>query len=199
MRYSRAHILVLSILLEGALACVYLIWAKYRGVFGWTPPTLEHLVVGVLACFPLFALNFLLFGPLSHRVKMLRTCFEFKERVVKPLADQLTFTDSFVVACSAGIGEELFFRGVLQIELGIIIASVLFSVLHFGPSVGNFVLIACLYAVIGAYFGLLYRYTGTLWVPVLTHAIYDYLALLYMRYWYKSPAACVAGYYGAPK
>lgn len=187
MRYARAHILLLSVGLEGALGAVFLVWTYYRDYDFGTIPTLTHLGLGILGCLPLFILNYTLFGPLSHKVPALRSCFEFKDKVVKPLADQLNVFDSFVVAVSAGFGEELFFRGVLQNEFGIVLASILFSVLHFGPSVTKYVFIAFLYCVIGAYFGILYEKAQTLWVPIITHSIYDFIALLYMRYLYRSP------------
>lgn len=193
MQYSRAHILLLSVGLEGGLALIYLLWAHWRGVGGYRFFTASELMFSVLACLPLFALNFFLFGPLSHKYSALRSCFEFKEKVVKPLADQLNHIDSLVVAVMAGVGEEFFFRGVLQNEVGIIVSSILFSVLHFGPSVTKFLFIALIYALIGVYFGFLYWQSQTLWVPVLTHAIYDYFALLYMRYWYRSPQTLAAG------
>lgn len=188
MRYSRAHILLLSLFLEGGLAAIFFVWFAYHGYQLKHVPSGHDLLIGFLACFPLFALNFLLFGPLSHNIPMLKSCFEFKERVVKPLADQLNAVDSFFVAFMAGIGEELFFRGVLQNEFGLVISSILFSVLHFGPSVTKYVFIALVYALIGGYFGLLYSWSQTLWVPILTHSIYDYFALLYMRYYYRSPS-----------
>ena len=188
MRYSRRHILILSIVLEGSLAATFLVWAHFRD-YPWSLiPTLRDFGWSLAACVPLFALNFLLFGPLSHRYSALRSCYDFKEKVVKPLADQLNALDSLLVAVSAGVGEELFFRGVLQNEVGLIVSSALFSVLHFGHSVTKYIFIAFVYGAIGCYFGILYRATETLWVPVLTHAIYDYFALLYMRYYYRSPA-----------
>src|SRR5262249_28850102 len=149
------------------------------GSIDWraVPP---HLMIGLVAAVPLFGVNYLLFGPLSHRTPSLSSCFEFKDRIVKPLANELDLTSAAIVALCAGIGEELFFRGLLQNEFGVPAASVAFSLLHFGPAVRKYIFIAVLYVLIGAYFGVLYLYTGTLWSPIVTHVVYDFCALLYM-------------------
>ena len=191
MHYSRNRILLISLLLEGLLCGFYLTWLYFQPqgiLIGWhLLPGVSELAFGALATLPLFALNYLLFGPLSHTVPSLVTCFEFKDRIVKPLADELDIYSAFAVALCAGIGEELFFRGLLQEQFGLFVASVAFSLLHFGPAAARYKFIALLYVLIGVYFGVLYERTGRLWEPITAHVIYDYIALLYMRYVYHSP------------
>lgn len=204
MHYTRKRILLVSLLLEGALTAVYLLWYLVRhsdaALHSSSPhalgaasadfdllTALRVVAVGVAAAGPLFGVNYLLFGPLSHRVRFLSSCFEFKDRIVKPLANELDRVSAGVVAVCAGIGEELFFRGLLQEEFGIVAASVAFSFLHFGPAVKKYLFIAVLYCLIGGYFGAIYQLAGTIWVPIVTHVVYDYFALLYMRYAYISP------------
>ena len=191
MHYTRQRILVISLLLEGLLSAFYLTWLHFQPrkiAFSWELlPGAAEFGVGLLATLPLFALNYLLFGPLSHSVPSLVTCFEFKDRIVKPLADELDLWSAFAVALCAGIGEELFFRGLLQSEFGILVASIAFSLLHFGPAASRYRFIAVLYVLIGIYFGVLYQRTNRLWEPITTHVVYDYFALLYMRYVYHSP------------
>lgn len=190
MRYKQANIILVSLAVEGFLVGIFLLWA-YRGATLGHPapsptllPTAHDLVLGLGFCIPLFIVNFLLFGPLSKRFSLLHSCYEFKDRVVRPLAAELDYRTGLFVALCAGVGEELFFRGVLANEFGIIISSVLFSLMHFGPAVMKFRLVATIYLVIGFYFGWIYSHTGSLWVPIITHAAYDYAALLYMRYLY---------------
>ena len=91
-----------------------------------------------------------------------------------------------IISIFAGVGEELFFRGIIQNEFGLAAASVLFALLHFGKAAKENVLIVILYCLIGVYLGVIYQRFGTLAVPVLTHVIYDYFALLYLHYLYKS-------------
>ncbi len=77
-----------------------------------------------------------------------------------------------VIACFAGIGEELIFRGLLQNiflkkfnnhHLAIWLSAILFSAIHlqfygFVPRM-----------LLGAMFGYLYVWTGNLWVPIIAH------------------------------
>lgn len=203
MHYTRKRIVMVSLLLEGGLTVVYFVW-WYCRCFGeplcaavWHYSGLadaaEGVFIGTAAAVPLFGLNYLLFGPLSHRVRFLSSCFEFKDRIVKPLARELDMRSAGMVALCAGVGEELFFRGLLQTEFGLAFASFAFSFLHFGPAVKKYLFIAALYVVIGAYFGLLFARTESLLVPIVTHVVYDFFALLYMRYAYVSPERSSSG------
>jgi membrane protease YdiL (CAAX protease family) len=84
------------------------------------------------------------------------------------------------VAALAGIGEELLFRGVVQaglIELsspaiGLVVASILFGAAH-AVSMAYWALATLM----GLYLGLLYHWTGNLLVPILVHALYDWIAI----------------------
>jgi len=188
MELNKAKILGLSSLLEGLLTLAFCIWAFSKEVPYSVSPSSEDFVNGLLWCIPLLLFNYLLFGPLAEKVKFLNGCFHFKDQIVKPLADELDYISAFCMALAAGIGEELFFRGLIQTEFGIIVASVTFALLHFGPALKSYYLIASIYLVFGFYFGLMAEHTGSLWGPIITHGLYDYLALLYMRYVYKSAA-----------
>lgn len=184
MKLNREKILALSAFLQGMLTVLFCIWAATKDVRYSILPSTDEIFYGLLACLPLVALNFLLFGPLCERIRFLHGCFYLRDRVVKPIADELDYISAFCTAFAAGIGEELFFRGLIQTEFGIHVASLLFAFLHFGPAIRSYYFIALIYAVFGYYFGYLRVYTGSLWVPILAHGTYDYLALLYMRYVY---------------
>ncbi|QDT38487.1 CPBP family intramembrane glutamic endopeptidase [Stratiformator vulcanicus] len=89
-----------------------------------------------------------------------------------------------VLAALAGIGEELLFRGFFQVWLGqwgywtgIIGASVLFGLAHaVTPTY------AVLAALMGLYFGFLFDLQDppNVLIPILTHAIYDWIAFLWI-------------------
>ncbi len=93
------------------------------------------------------------------------------------------------LSLAAGVGEELLFRGFLisalqsQLDpqavggwLPLIVSSVLFGLAH---SV-SWTYLGMAMAV-GFYFGGLLLATGSLWVPVTTHALYDFMALCWLR------------------
>ncbi len=185
MNLNKAKILTLSSLFEGMLTLAFCIWAATQDVSYSLFPSWSDIQWGLLYTLPLLIFNYLLFGPLAARVRFLRPCFDFKDKVVKPLADELDFISAFCTAMAAGIGEELFFRGLIQTEFGIWVAAFLFAILHFGPKLHSYYLIATIYFVFGLYFGYMCIATGSLWAPIITHGLYDYVALLYMRYVYK--------------
>src|SRR5262249_40898930 len=97
--------------------------------------------------------------------------------------------DLAVISLVAGFGEEMLFRGVMQGVLGrwlgagygLTIAAVAFGLLH---------LITPTYALLatlcGVYFGGLILLTENLLVVIVPHALYDFLALLYLV---RSPAS----------
>jgi len=86
------------------------------------------------------------------------------------------FKNLFFIAVFAGIGEELFFRGILQrmfIRLtknpwmGIILTAAIFSGIHF-QFYGFFPRL-----LLGVLLGAIYWYSSSLWVAILVHFLYD--------------------------
>ena len=102
--------------------------------------------------------------------------FMFRKRTPSELFLNLVFISLF-----AGIGEELFFRGVLQrlfIKItrspwaGIIITAIIFSAIHlqfFGFFPRFF---------LGILLGALYWFSGSLWTAMLAHFAYDALIIV---------------------
>ena len=97
--------------------------------------------------------------------------FMLKERTPVELVKNLVF-----IALFAGIGEELFFRGILQRMFiratkspwaGIVITAIIFSGIHF-QFYGFFPRMF-----LGVLLGAIYWYSGSLWVAMLAHFLYD--------------------------
>ena len=183
MKHNKRSILFVSLLAEGVLIASFYIWGYLRPLPALGSPTLSDLLLGAAYSMPLFALNFLLFGPLA---KFFPKFERFKVEIVYPLAKMLDWRYAIAISILAGVGEELFFRGLLVEETGIIISSILFSVLHFFPAVKEYYSIAIVYFFIGVYFALIYQHSGGLWVPIFTHIIYDFVVLIYLKYLHKS-------------
>lgn len=181
MHLTRKRIVLVTIAVEGVLALLFLVWSRYRGYpFSWLPSYWE-LPLGCICCTPILLLNWLLFGPPAQKISFLRSCLAFREQIVRPLVSVLDHRSGLIISLCAGLGEELFFRGLVQTELGLFAASALFSLLHFGSAVRSYLLVALIYAIIGLYFGWLALCFNSLWVPIAAHALYDYLALAYLR------------------
>ena len=148
---------------------------------------LEHpRLIGIVAAIPPFAvlsLDLELETPAfpSHR--------NLLESLLRPLFGKWSILQLFVISLIAGISEEAFFRGAIQGSLadrvGVIVAVVLASALF-----GAFHLLTWTYAIIaafiGAYLGLLWIWTGNLLTPMITHAVYDFAALVYFLRVYRS-------------
>jgi membrane protease YdiL (CAAX protease family) len=105
------------------------------------------------------------------------------ERLVVPLFRGASWWDMLLIALLAGVGEELFFRGLLQPGLAgsigawtaLILTSALFGVLHWVTPP-----YAALAGLVGLYLGAFMAVSGNLLVPILVHALYDFFALRYL-------------------
>jgi uncharacterized protein len=135
---------------------------------------------GAVAALPLIALFLAMLrwpvGPLA-KVK------EFCEEEVVPLFHESYWSELALISLSAGVGEEMLFRGVLQATLmgwlgvggGLVLASILFGVLH--PISVSYIIIA---GFLGLYLGVIWIYNGNLLTVMVTHALYDLVALGYL-------------------
>jgi len=100
--------------------------------------------------------------------------------IVRPLFEHVTAMQIVGVSVLAGTAEELLFRGVLQPLVGLPAASAIFGAVHVGGRgfIGYGLWAAC----IGVLFGWLMAETGGLLAPIVAHAVYDAIALAYVRY-----------------
>ena len=89
-----------------------------------------------------------------------------------------------LMSLGAGISEELLFRGLLQtwiagfapLIVSIVLSNIVFGLLHMRT-----VLYAVIAGLVGVYLGFLYAITDNLLVPIVTHTLYDAIALEYTR------------------
>ncbi len=141
-------------------------------------PTAIGTAVGVLATMPL--LGGLWLTARSNWAAMRRLREEI-ERHVLPLFVDCSPLQLAAVAAAAGVGEELFFRGLVQgmvtdvigATTGLLVASALFGLAHFITR--TYVLLA---ALVGLYLGGLALWMDSLWAPIVVHSLYDFIALM---------------------
>lgn len=106
---------------------------------------------------------------------------------VGPLFSGLKFSDIVILAAASGFCEEVFFRGVVQSQLGFLPTSVLFGFFHCPSprhlSYGLWALSA------GLLLGWLRDWTGSLWVPIIAHSVSNLIAIAGLRYMVKSSSS----------
>jgi membrane protease YdiL (CAAX protease family) len=93
--------------------------------------------------------------------------------------DKTSRLTALAAGLTAAFGEELFFRGFIQQKRGLIAASCMFGIAHYGKR--DIRVISHWSFVHGLLFGLSFRFTGNLLVPLLTHDLFDFGGVIYFR------------------
>jgi hypothetical protein len=183
---SPMRLVLLAVVFEGGLGVVavgvgWLLGYPPLGEIRWTR---AGLAWGAATAVPLVALLLLCvhvpFGPF-------RRLLQAVDELLVPLFRNCTLLELAVISLLAGVGEEILFRGVLQeavagwvggpggVWAGLVVASVIFGMAHLiTPAYG------VLAAAMGLYLGWLWIDTQNLLVPITAHAVYDFLALVYL-------------------
>lgn len=165
---------------ELLLTAVSFSWNHFRGVFHLGTISVQDFTWAFFFVLPLLGFNAFFSYGAQRELKGFQRFRRFEEEVVIPVACKFNFYSALVISLAAGFGEELFFRGLLQNEIGILLSSVIFVLLHFGTAVKRFFDVAIAYLLVSVYLGLSYRISHHLWIPILCHALYDLLVLCYL-------------------
>lgn len=191
----RRDVLRMAIITESLLALLATVWIWAFSLELGVDFSVDGLLHGVLAALPLLALNIFTFSRLSREDSPWPIYNRFKRSVVFPICGDLTVCSALLLALASGLAEELLFRGALQTQFalwttpvgGAIVSSALFSYVHFIGSMRQYWQLALFYLFFGLYFAALLIGTGNLLVPTVTHAFYNFVVILYLRY-YEIPS-----------
>jgi membrane protease YdiL (CAAX protease family) len=148
--------------------------------------SLTSAFIGIVAAVPPFV--FFLWT-LNSRLHVFSRHRQLMESLLRPLFGNWSLLQLFAISLVAGLSEEAFFRGAIQgsladrvnVILAVVLASALFGAFHLLTWI-----YATIAAFIGAYLGLLWIWTGNLITPMITHAVYDFAALVYFLRVYRS-------------
>lgn len=179
---GRDVIIMFAVFFEGGLAPLSLVLGWWWGHnpllhFSWDG---WDALSGAIAALPMIGLFVLLIrwpiGPLK-RIK------SFCEDEFVPLLAGSSWSDMALIAISAGVGEEMLFRGAIQSSLGawlgnvwgLLLSSLLFGMLH--PISIPYIVVTI---GVGLFLGGEYLYTGNLLAVMLTHAVYDFALMAYL-------------------
>jgi len=157
-----------------ALAAGAWLHAPPFATFAWTS---RGLAAGIAATAPLLVglwwCRRTRFGPVARLVRLV-------EERLAPLFAGTRPADLLLLAALAGVGEEALFRGVVQSALATRLppwGAIAATAAAFGLAHALTAVYAVLAAVVGAYLGWLQFASGNLLTPIVTHALYDLVAL----------------------
>lgn len=178
--YRRSFVLSTVILIEAALLAVAAVWCKAASI-DLLPKLVNfefwHLLYGLIT-----GLALSLFGFSLTRFEKLESFKSFHKLVYEimgPLFAQSKVIDIALIAASSGFCEEVFYRGVLQNQFGIFVASLIFGICHFA---GRKYLLYVLWATLAGYlFGRLFEISHSLWLPIIVHAVSNFTSILILR------------------
>ena len=179
---TRDVIIILAVFFEAGLA-------PFSLFLGWLlghPPlerfvwSLEDALWGAAATVPLFVMFLAILnwpiGPLA-RIK------KFCEEDVVSLFQESSWSELALISLSAGVGEEMLFRGALQAACaqwlgtagGLVVASLVFGLMH---AISPTYIVITVF--LGMYLGGIWIANGNLLTVMVTHALYDFVALGYL-------------------
>jgi uncharacterized protein len=181
-KLTESRILRLEATLATALLVLAFFWSWLRslGLSARLDVGMTEALAGVAAAVALTLSLPFFTSTFASRVLLLRDMKGVWDDLLTPLGKSLTLAEIAGLAILSGVSEEIFFRGAVQAEIGIVGASLAFGLLH--PLNLSYVIWA---SSVGLFLGLLQQSTGSLVPPILCHGGYNFAALLYLRYWYQ--------------
>ena len=159
-------------LFYGSLAVIAAVWCGLRG-FGlplWGESAVASLLLGLVTAACTISL-----GLLAYR--LLPALRHISEELAPSLVDGANSRDLVLVSIFSGVGEEVFFRGAVLQEFGLVVSSLLFGLAHIGPDRRYLVWTA--WAIMAGFvFGVIFEVSGGLLAPVVAHAGHNAATLL---------------------
>lgn len=179
-RFNR--LFLFACLFESGLFLLALVLGWFMKLEWWTGLARMngfHFLVAILAVIPMLGF----FQQMLHsHWEPFKEIRDFLESHLRPMFKGWAGWQLGLLSLCAGCGEEALFRGVLQTRLdlalgsipALLISGILFGLLHFMTPA-----YFCIATFMGVYLGSLWLLTDSLWVPILSHALYDFVALYY--------------------
>lgn len=135
-------------------------------------PSLRQTVIAlalVLVAFLITATSSILMGVFQPELRK-----EIEQGLVQMTEQVSTFSGALILGLSAGIGEEVLFRGAIQPRYGIIFTSLVFSLFHVQY---GFSLVVLGIFMVGILFGVERQRMNTT-TAIITHLVYDTIAVV---------------------
>ncbi len=183
MKFLRIKILVIALLIESiALIMAFLLaWYFDINIFPLTANLFRDILIGTLAALPPFALFVFSLSEKAEKFPVIGSLRKVMITDIRAIFSSASFFDLILISLLAGFAEEVLFRGVIQVKSGIIIASILFGLIHFVTPA-----YAVIAVIMGFYMGIFFHIFESLLIPIHLHFIYDLGALIYLKYFVTS-------------
>ena len=180
--YSRDKIIWMIIVPQIILLLISMVWIS---IFP-KDNVLEYLKFNPKALFEGIIIGFILamagygFYKFAQKTKKMYETVELFEQILSPTFKILNVFDIFLLSITAALCEEIFFRGLLFLKIGIIFSSIAFGLLHL-PSTKYWVY--AVWAMLsGALFSWLFMLTGSLWLPISAHATNNIVGMFLLKH-----------------
>jgi membrane protease YdiL (CAAX protease family) len=192
---SEVNLIWVGSIIEGGLALLALLLAWF-GLYDHLQPLRDIDGASWIAAFrwgAVATLPLLVYLAIFHffKPRIFQPMQEFVVEQLYPLFRGSSIFEMLLLSLMAGFGEEMLFRWCLQGGLttilepraglvasqmiGLVVASILFGLCHWVNASYGFSTL-----VIGLYLGLTMIWTGSFLVPAMAHAMFDFVALIYI-------------------
>lgn len=168
--YKRENIIWVALIPQLILITLSIIWISVSpkdNISTYLIINVKHIGIGILAGLLLAFAGYVIYK-IAHKINFLKPTIDLFENILAPTFKNLKSFDVIVLSLTSGFCEEIFFRGLLQPRVGILAASIAFGLLHL-PGF-KYWFYAAWATLSGVILGLLFIYTGSLWVPIVAHA-----------------------------
>ena len=118
----------------------------------------------------------------KEKNKMFENLVFFFEEALSPIIKLLKPADILLVSMVSGFCEEVFFRGLLAVKIGIIPSSLAFGLLHVPTGKEGKVWIYAIWATAsGAFLAWLFLYYGNLWITIVAHVVNNIIGMMLLQ------------------
>lgn len=181
---TRNSVLTITIVVEATLLLVAAIWIIVGHVLLGPKFQFSQMAInsGLAVAAITSIVSFFMFL-LSKKISIFGELKKMNDEVLAPMLALLNPLDIVFLSLISGFCEEVFFRGLLQAQIGLVATSILFGLFH-DPAFKqkSYVILAML---AGLVFGYLYQQTDSLWAPIVAHSTHNLIAMIGIRYFSK--------------
>lgn len=188
-RPDRKQLLIIVIYTEGALLLLGTIWcfvSKIQLAPFLVPRSMDFLfglalaIALVITSFAIFGLAHLLEKVLNKKNTVILSMKDIALQELAPIFQNSGLMEIVLMALVSGFCEEIFFRGAVQMQFNLWIASFIFGMFHM-PTL-KFLFYGIWAMCAGILFGVAMESTHSLWTPITAHVLNNLLVILFFRY-----------------